>query len=168
MIKVTSRGRGCGQWRPQLLANSIHHLMNCIRHVEPHEPHLRWLWPVRSRTDARTTLRSRPPLSHASAAQSIWSTFFQNSSQFLAKLAPPIAREGAFVSVFRDLHDLRIFSWKLSKFCWINLLSSQKSPEFSQNFNGEKRERLNVWLRPNEITKFWFFSKNVQEKSVLK
>ena len=31
----------------------------------------------------------------------------------LAKLAPPIAREGAFSRVFRDLHDFRIFSRKL-------------------------------------------------------
>ena len=81
-----------------------------------------------------------------------WSTFYQNSSQFLAKLAPPIAREGAFFSVFRDLHDFRIFSWKLSKFCWKFCYFHIKSPEFSENLN--------------KITKFWLFLKYFQEKSV--
>ena len=38
---------------------------------------------------------------------------YQNFNQILAKLAPPIAREGAFFSVFRDLHDFRIFPRKI-------------------------------------------------------
>ena len=42
----------------------------------------------------------------------------QNFSQILAKLAPPIAREGAFFSVFRDLHDFRIKTIMERLCCW--------------------------------------------------
>ena len=55
-------------------------------------------------------------LGHEHCREAVWSRiikilskFYQNFSQILAKLAPPIAREGAFFRVFRDLHDFRIF-----------------------------------------------------------
>ena len=82
-------------------------------------------------------------------------TFYQHFNQILAKFAPPIAREGAFFSVFRDLHDFRIFPENYENVAEI-LLFSQKFPEFSENFS--------------KITKFSInfddFSNIFQEKSV--
>ena len=64
----------------------------------------------------------------------------------LAKLAPPIAREGAFFSVFRNLHDFRIFPENYENFAEI-LRFSEKSPEFSENFS-KILKSLNVDYSP--------------------
>ena len=82
----------------------------------------------------------------------ILSNFCQNFSQMLTKLAPPIAREGAFFSVFRDLHDFRIFSRKLWKFCW--------------NFCDFQKNLLNFLKISVNSLNFDYFSNIFQEKSV--
>ena len=72
-------------------------------------------------TRARRALR--PGLCSATASRRLYrlrrfalSFRRQHFNQSLAKLAPPIAREGAFFSVklFRDLHDFHTFCRKLT------------------------------------------------------